>query len=680
MPVTADLTLTPNASGAGSLDFMNASGTGAGIHVDDSEPLELPLPAYEDFFAETADGEGSPLIGFRDLNPSGSIPLRIEGSSVSDFWARVTSLQKVVAEIRRLAERKRTYGGTLVWTPPGGVATTYQIVSIRLAGLPQTRDYAIRHATARLEFTCLPYGLLDTVTLVTNANGSEPLLSFELANVPGHVDALLEILVTDTASKDRWHAEYGIEEDYNPAAPTDLILDSDELSTAGLAGVGATRTGAYDPGGAGNSVIRGTLSSTAVAICSTGAQSHTGLRRIKGRLYADTALTYARLEYRIGDGPWNKNAWVLVLEDNFSERDLGLVYVPSGETWEGRIVGKCVTAGAILDVDYVLPFPADRYGKARRVLRIETSPVLSARDEFNQSAGVLHGKNLPVGGAWATSGSFGDYSVDSTKRRALRSEQGDGAGLENGRFALAGTTGFTSAVAQVLTESPESQDLTRRGLVLRYIDASNFVVVVTETLATATLPLVVQAHLRVAGVTTSLLYREVGPASVGAIPRILRVYADAQGRLLAWLGSDAGLPRSPIVAWERSELATGGALASGKIGLFDHAEKVSGTPTREYDDFMAWVPEPDAVCFSGQSLRNRHNVAERENAAGTRWGRVPRFEGEHARCPPAGPDNRTYRGVVKLRRNDIDELVDENIADSVRVDVTATPRVLLVSG
>lgn len=448
------LTLTPNSAGAGSLTLVGDPG---GIAVMGGE-LDLPTPLYEDFYAESADGEGSPLIGFRDVNPTGTIPLRIRGDNATDFWANVTALQKTIAEVRRISKRLRTYGAALAWTPTDGATVTYQVVSMRIVSMPQHRDYGTQQALAEVEFTCLPYGLLGDVTLVTAATGSEPLLSFELPNVPGHVDAWLSLLATDTATQERWHVEYGIEETYDPASPTDLLLTKDpaDLNATGLSGTSATRAGSY-----GATVYQATVTPTPVAICSTGARPHAGLRRVKTRVYANTAETYVQLHWRIGDGPWNRNPWKPCLTGAWTEADLELIDVPSGETWEGRIVGKCATSG-LLQVDYVIPFPADRYGKAK--------------------------------------GLVGDPPVED----------------------------------------------------------------------------------------------------------------------------------SPAV-------------------------------------------------YSGQSIRFRHNVVQRENAAGDRWGRAPQFDGEYATCPPAGPDNRTFRGAVKLRRLDVDTQADANVTDSCRVDVSATPRVLLVS-
>lgn len=655
------------------LELINGNGSGPGIHLMPDD-FKTPLVMSEAIFSEAVGGEGARRIATTLPNPTGSGRVRIEGATPEEFWGYVDLFQAVAVA---LDDPDRD--NEVRFVPYDGLAVTYDVEAFHLTEMPQDRLAAQQHAVASYEFTARPYGRLDPVTIVTNANGSDPLLAFELPDIPGHVPALMEILCTDLASKDRWHAEYGIQFDYDPAAPTDLIIVANELDTTGLAGTGNTRSGAYFPSGSGSSVIRATLSPTAVAICSTGVQSSTGLIRPKWRLYADTALTYARIEWRIGDGPWNKGAWQLVLEDNWSERDMGLIDVPAGETWEARLVARCETAGGILDANYCEPWPADRYGKARRVLVIQTPPTLSLHDEYDQTAGALSGKTLPDSGGqtWATTGGAtpDDYQVDAVSHRASRSSAGDSAGVQNGRFAIAGTTTFTDLVAQIAIESAESAALMRRGLFLRFVDLSNFAVAHTETVGSE-LRLYVQK--RVAGVTTPLPYVALGEFG-DALKRVLQIYADARGRLFAWLAASEQ-PFGEPMFWKDADLATGGALASGRLGAFDQAEMASGNPTRFYDDFAAWVPEPDAVCFSGQSLRFRHDIAQRENAAGTRWGRVPRFEGEYARCPPAGPDSRTYRGVVKLRCNDIDELPDDQVGDSVRVDVTGTPRVLLVSG
>lgn len=57
--------------------------------------------------------------------------------------------------------------------------------------------------------------------------------------------------------------------------------------------------------------------------------------------------------------------------------------------------------------------------------------------------------------------------------------------------------------------------------------------------------------------------------------------------------------------------------------------------------------------------------------------RPPHFEGHYLTCPPAGREDRTHRLAVKMRRADVDTAPDTQIADSQRVDITVTPRVVL---
>lgn len=67
---------------------------------------------------------------------------------------------------------------------------------------------------------------------------------------------------------------------------------------------------------------------------------------------------------------------------------------------------------------------------------------------------------------------------------------------------------------------------------------------------------------------------------------------------------------TPVRAGQDAALATGGALASGKVGLVDW-RFTSGAVTRRYDDFAAWVPDVDVACHANQSIEFRSHGDDR---------------------------------------------------------------------
>ena len=120
------------------------------------------------------------------------------------------------------------------------------------------------------------------------------------------------------------------------------------------------------------------------------------------------------------------------------------------------------------------------------------------------------------------------------------------------------------------------------------------------------------------------------------------------------------------------DLATGGALASGKCGLYD-AYTSSSASTRNYDDFQTITPTTQHVIdASGAVVLGDDSIARSDGT------RPPSFTGSYLTVPPAGREDRTHRLAVKMRRSDVDIAPDANIGDSQRVDVTVTPRVVLL--
>jgi hypothetical protein len=168
----------------------------------------------------------------------------------------------------------------------------------------------------------------------------------------------------------------------------------------------------------------------------------------------------------------------------------------------------------------------------------------------------------------------------------------------------------------------------------------------------------------VAGARTVLKTWHVNSNSRGEVVASV----DEKGAVRVYLGNDL------LGTVTDSVLATGGALASGKVGVYSRV-----TTTAFYggahavDEFAAWVPMRQQVIEAGESVTATHESVER--ADGTR---PPVVTGRYLTSPPAGREGRTHRLAIKLRRNDVDEFHDDVIDDTQRVDVTAIPRVALI--
>lgn len=453
----------------------------------------------------------------------------------------------------------------------------------------------------------------------------------------------------------------------------DLLIDSDALTTSGFSGAQTTRTGAYDANGTGNNVIRATLQLVPLAVCGTGDQSHTGSYRVKARVYANDAVTRQtklRLAWREGDGPLRANPWVSpVVSKAWTEVDLGTISIGEKlrgtQRWTGQIEAYSTfyAGAATLDIDYLLFMPtANGYGRARSRPLVQTPKTFSAYDAFGHTSGNLSGKVLPVGGTWSTSGSATDFTINTTNRRAQRATTSDASR----RFAVAGTTNYTTICveADVLWSGGT---FANAGLLARWADASNFFELMVGGQ-------VMYLTTWVAGIENQIAAANV--AMVAGVQYRVRLLVDSSGGAFGWFGSPASLG-DPVLSASSADLATGGALATGRVGLRDYHPGGQAI-TRAYDNFQAFVPETDAVMFSGRSAEIRHDAAIREDSTGTYWGDVPSYRGSRFYLQPAGDTGHVNRIAVKARRNDVESAADDQIADALTATVTYTPRYLVV--
>jgi hypothetical protein len=244
----------------------------------------------------------------------------------------------------------------------------------------------------------------------SDIRSSSPLFDLEVPGVPGHVDALGELTLTERSSKNREFAEVGLKKGdfYRSDAPALIIAppalgvnqfnSSAQLDPSGFAGTLGTQSGAYDPLGlASNTVIQATLSSasTATTICSTGNQGHVGPQRVKARVYTTgVGPTYVRLGWRDGDNLTEYNDWVKVPATSFwYELDLGLVTITEAsegaQRWIGYIEAMSSTSGAVVKVNYVEVIGADRYAKAKVAETFNSTSYSVASDTFDQTSGNL---------------------------------------------------------------------------------------------------------------------------------------------------------------------------------------------------------------------------------------------------------------------------------------------------
>ena len=636
-------------------------------------------------FIKGADSDGAKLLRLaRHENSEFDLRILIRAASRNAVLDAVGGIIDKLQE----AERQAAYGGrgqALVWTP---MDSTYTYTFYVLAGetnLARAEDfYKLGKPHLDLKLICSPFGYGAEVTTSTTTS-SLPLITMTVADVPGDVPAECRVTVTDAATQSRDYVAVGLE-NFNYGAGPALLIDSASFVTSGFAGSTTTRTGAYSSDG----VVRATLTSNPVVVCSSAELTHIGTFRNLFRMWPSSTNVSVRMVWRQGRDQWTAEPWVSPpFSGYFWEPDLGQSKIRSAllgtQTWQWRIEAKSTVAGDTLDVDFHAMIPSgEGYGKARRTVIFETPLTFSARDEFDQTAGALTGKTAAVGGTWAGAGDADDFSVETTGKTAQRTAVSDSNVYTSGRFAISGMSAIASQAAQVdFKTSVTAQGPSVMGVLARYTDTSNWLRFHTDRSEGVGADLSNARHKSnlvvekcVAGTRSTLMLVTVtSPSFAVSSWYTLRLAVDAGGHFWTWFYAQNSSPIF-VGGGQDSSLATGGALASGKAGFYD-GQSDPGSVTRNYDNFIAFPASSDAAIFASQSGEFRSYGDDpmlREDSTGTYWGRPPEVRGGRLWLPPAGDDDRTTRIAVLARRNDIEEQPSADIADSTSVAVSYRPR------
>lgn len=354
----ASLALVPHA-GAGTLQLIGGT-IPIELARDRSVESILPVPEWNETYAVSPDSEGGPRTRWQPENPTGAGKVWIGGTSAADVRENVATWEQTVMDANR-------YGAELTYTPTSGTAVIYDIESMRISAMPQDdRLLDGLKASSEFEFTTLPYGRLAGTTVVTDANGTAPLLEFTVPELSGSMDAFGMLTLTDTASQARLHIEGGMESRYyDSGSPTDLLMTRPDLTALESAGT-FVRTGAYSAG----SIIWRQTAGTVTKGIAYGSGSHTGRFIAKGRFYDSAGTISVRLGYSVRGGATKYNNWnVLPQNAAWTEVNLGIVDIDEAATGTHSVrfsvYAKAGGGTPTVDLDYVKLFPAERYFMAR---------------------------------------------------------------------------------------------------------------------------------------------------------------------------------------------------------------------------------------------------------------------------------------------------------------------------
>jgi hypothetical protein len=274
-----------------------------------------------------------------------------------------------------------------------------------------------------------------------------------------------------------------------------------------------------------------------------------------------------------------------------------------------------------------------------------------------------------AGQKWVTSGAPTDIVVETAGHTAQRSVNND-ASWSEGRWAAAGTITATDVVVGISAKHTVVAGVAEvvQAVAGRYVDPNNFLFFCFLSNPAGGMAVL---NKKVGGAVASL-------ASI-TIPETtewhtIRLQIDRRGRYFCWLSYvESGVVRL-LAQGQDSDLATGGALASGKVAWEDAcvSEEVGeGITTRNYDQFVVWIPPLNAMIYEGLGLRLRSDSVERQGPDGT-WSPITP-EGDYLKLAPAGLEGRKNRLVLIASPHDPNTM-PVGFPTELKVQVWVTPR------
>ncbi len=609
---------------------------------------------------------GSTIVDFRLPNRQISIPLIIRSSGGTTFEVARETIQAKVGIMQQ-------QGGWLKRVTSTGGTVFADVVS---ATLTLGADWIMAHkdvdVSAQITLETIPDFYGAEQTLADHTETTLPEISFTETTTAGGDfplgDRVRVVVDEDDAENQRGLIWSFRGRHYSAASTAASSYQAESLTPLDTAAV-ASKGGASG----GQVVTHSALANYWLPVVGTnlgGAYlTHTGTNRLYARVYSASGTTVsARFVYDVGDlvHPTENDAVRLYNGGTFHILDLGELRLdppPSGtHRWQGQIQAMGDAGSESFSVDRVWIVNQD---ESAGVLSTPTSAVSgtsspAVRDDFRQTAGALHGKTATVGGAWTTtSGTAGDFSVTgSDDYVAYRSAVSD-PDTNSGRYAVIG-----SAVAACIVRADvkfTTKTSARFGVLARYADTNNWLMAFINPAVISDFGAVTVAK-RVGGSVTTLAGTTASPYySVTGMFYRLSLSVDAAGNWNVYWGLASNDQLALVLSGTDSALATGGALASGKVGLYD-AQTVSTANTRTYDNLVGWAPDSDAVIFASQSAELNSKGIIREDSAGAAYGPVSSVTGDLPRMP-----NRSSAGTVeffaKASRGDLRTEADPAIDD-----------------
>lgn len=604
--------------------------------------------AIEQYLAEAERGQLP--VAYRVPNRTITIPLILGADGPAGF---ATARSYLTSKVARIQDQ----GG---WLKRGDTGLYADLTGASLR-LPDRYGHQGAEIDVILTLEALPdfYGDEEELTVTDGV----------IAEVAGDYPGRVRIEVTDLSGEAQLGLLGGFRcRHYSDAATAQLEYAATDLEPLDAAAVAGSTVEHADLG-------TGWIPVLGTNIGGTDWMTHTGSYGVWAKLESDDGGdVQVRWVYDVGD--------LVLPEENLRRTIPGagntyLVYLgqmrldrpPVGtHRWQGQVQARGAAGGEHVAARSLHFLPLDESPwKLRAPIVVPEGLVdYSARSGFYTESGDIAGDSLAVGGTWVETGDADGFSAAAGE--ATRTAVSDANTVSGGCFVTASGPTLATVVAQL---SFKCSVLGTAGqcVLVRYVDTSNFLIAMAGTFPDgAGGSITTQAGvalIQVVGGTPELLgFVSLPSDQLADTFYSAQLFVDERGVAALWAEPGTGLRFvGDALVVQSDDLATGGALAAGDVGILDRQAAATAN-TRTYKNFAAWVPTLDAVIHPNQSCELRTEGFFREDASGIGWGPVSDPSGSDLpRIPPSGLEGRPVELFLLTSAGDLAQIPDGATAD-----------------
>lgn len=597
-----------------------------------------------------------------------SLPVRVSADTAAAYLTAAAALQTLAANLALV----------------GGVLTrqvvfeddSSEVLELSVLGCDVTPEEGWLQAHRRTSvhtftLTCEPAWLSIEHLRAAVTASTDTLIEVPFTGALGNLPGPTRIVLRDEASLARRFVELGAAfyQDISAAlyefTPTDFDLTGTD-STLDLSEADAL---------SGNAVVSDPILSSWRPVAYLFNLPHNGSYRVRARVKggSEDADVLYRIAWRPTEGVWKANRGAPIPDSgSYFDVDCGSFSHFEAQPIDLRVEMRGTDTDTASDarLDQLTILPAELYSVSRGLSVHEAPSGLTVFDDFTHDAAgdQLDGTDAPIGPAtfttWNKAGDTGppDWLIDPRALQVVRDQGAADADLVTGQFQLIGdpaTTDctVTAASVEVGNTGATKGDETRGGVVARYgtSPSTHWLMCVLRIKKINHGYRRTIACIKRKGATTTIL--DEFSAGGAAVAQGLFITVDGSGQV-----SYGTADQSRMLAAD-SDLAGGGNLASGTMGLYSAANHAHGfvDVVGFSADASATLPTAtDVVRMDGQGEMTSTGAFSEDNDGSN----IQSFdyEGPRPMTPPV--DGRL---LLKVRTSDSESEPDEGAGEAVTV-------------